>query len=207
MLRLLERRALCSLKIMRNPIRLKNLSARYLPLYSIGIAILIFRPPQPEGLAIGLPLIILGGGLRSWGAGHLVKSAELTTSGPYAHLRHPLYLGTIMVVTGFVIWVGGWLSAVALACVWPWFAFHYFPRKERVESARLAATHGELFLRYRREVPALWPRWRAWRAEYPSGNVEPWALARYSENNELGTLLALFLGVLLFWSRGGASFG
>lgn len=192
---------------MRNPIRLKNLSLRFLPLYLIGLAILIFRSPQSDGLILALPLIGLGAGLRGWGAGHLVKNDELTTTGPYAHLRHPLYLGTLMTATGFAILVGGWLTLIVLAAVWPWFAFHYFPRKERSESARLEASHGERFVRYRREVPALWPRLRGWRSEASVGSSDRWALDRYSENNELGTLLALSLGVLVFWLRSGAGLG
>lgn len=204
---MLDRFALSSLTGMRNPIRLKNLSARFLPLYLIGVAILVFRPPQAEGLVLALPLICGGAALRGWGAGHLVKNARLTTSGPYAHLRHPLYLGTIMAATGFSIWVGGWLTFVALAFVWPWFALDYFPRKERVESARLDSAYGEEFARYRRAVPALWPRVRRWRCDGMAGRPNRWALDRYSENNELGTLLALSLGVLLFWWRGSVTLG
>jgi protein-S-isoprenylcysteine O-methyltransferase Ste14 len=204
---LLDGCALSSVKGMRNPIRLKNLSVRFLPFYCIGAGILFFRPPQPEGLVLALPLIAAGAALRGWGAGHLVKNAELTTSGPYAHLRHPLYLGTIMTATGFAIWVGGWLAMVVLSLAWPWFAFHYFPRKERVESDRLEAAYGEHFLRYQRAVPALWPRLHAWRFDHAIGSRVPWTLDRYSENNELGTLLALSFGVLLFWWRGSMTFG
>ncbi len=192
---------------MRNPIRLKNLNARFLPLYLIGFAILVFRPPRPDAMWVALLLIGLGAVLRGWGAGHLVKNAQLTTSGPYAHLRHPLYLGTILVATGFGVWVGGWLSLGVMGVLWPWFAFHYFPRKERAESARLEAAYGEAFIRYRREVRALWPRLRAWPGGTVSAGRTRWAFERYSDNNELGTLLALSLGVLVFWLRSGAGGG
>ncbi len=99
------------------------------------------------------------------------------------------------------------MTLIVLAAVWPWFAFHYFPRKQRSKSARLGASHGERFVRYRREVPALWPRLRGWRSEASIGSSDRWALDRYSKNNELGTLLALSLGVLVFWLRSGAGFG
>jgi protein-S-isoprenylcysteine O-methyltransferase Ste14 len=190
---------------MRNPIRLKNLNARFLPLYVLGIAILVLQPPRPEGVALALPLIVVGAGLRGWGAGHLVKNDKLTTTGPYAHLRHPLYLGTILVATGFAIWVGGWLTLAVLSVVWPWFAFHYFPRKERSESSRLEAAYGERFVRYRSAVPALWPRLRGWHDEQTTHAHAAWDLGRYEDNNELGTLLALSLGVVVFWLRSGAA--
>ena len=158
---------------------------------------------------MALPPILIGAGLRGWGAGHLVKNHELTTTGPYAHLRHPLYLGTILAASGFGVLVGGWISVAVLALIWPWFALHYFPRKERSESARLESLHGQRFARYRAAVPALRPRLRAWhdaRQPQDEGGGGGWALERYSENNELGTLLAILAGVMLFWlrTRGGS---
>lgn len=199
---------------MRNPIRLKNLRGRFLPYIVVGLVILVLRRPTQAGLALGLPLVLLGAVLRSWGAGHLVKTDALTTEGPYAHLRHPLYLGTLLVATGFAFAVGGVWTLAVLAFVWPWFAFHYFPRKERSESARLAARHGEAFERYRAVVPALLPRLRPYRAEplpaaaasastasASAASAKGWRLERYSENNELGTLLAIVGGVLLLIAR------
>jgi protein-S-isoprenylcysteine O-methyltransferase Ste14 len=191
---------------MRNPIRRKNLNVRFLPFYVLGIAILIVPPPRAAGFVVALPLIVLGGGLRAWGAGHLVKNDQLTTTGPYAYLRHPLYLGTILIATGFGVWAGGWLSLGVLGLLWPWFAFRYFPRKERSESLRLEAAYGDQFVRYRNEVPALWPRLRPWQGEPVIGPQGRWAFARYDDNNELGTLIALLVGVLIFWLRNGGVF-
>lgn len=218
---------------MRNPIRLKNLSLRFLPYYAVGLAILVFYPVRPEGLVLGLPFVVLGAAIRSWGAGHLVKNDELTISGPYAHLRHPLYFGTLAVATGFVLMIGGWLGLALLAIVWPWFAIQYFPRKEKSESARLEAIYGEAFRAYRSAVPALWPRLRPWvpseeilgtpgvadarSAPNEKNSLDApsradaraamrWDLARYSDNNELGTLLALVAGAIVFSLRAAIGF-
>jgi len=202
------RAVLISFPAMRNPIRLKNLKLRFLPLYLIGLAILLLHPPRRDWLLWGLPLIAVGVLVRSWGAGHLVKNHLLTLTGPYAHVRHPLYVGTILIATGFALAIGGWLSLAALAVIWPWFVLHYFPRKEAAESDRLLARYGERFARYRAAVPALWPRVRAWvdpeaeRARSDDrGGAARWALSRYSDNNELGTLLAVCAGLLVFWLR------
>ncbi len=188
---------------MRNPIRLKNLRPRFLPYIVAGFVLLIWREPPLLGYVLGIPPIALGAALRSWGAGHLVKNDALTVSGPYAHLRHPLYLGTLLVATGFGLLVGWPWSALVLALVWPWFAFHYFPRKDRIESARLAALYGAAFERYHAAVPALRPRWTAWRdpAVAPQGAASVWQLDRYSDNNELGTLIAIAAALLLFGLR------
>jgi protein-S-isoprenylcysteine O-methyltransferase Ste14 len=202
---------------MRNPIRRKNLSLRYLPFILLGASLVVWRAPTRTGWLVGLPLILAGTALRSWGAGHLVKNDVLTTTGPYAHLRHPLYLGTLAVATGFAAVIGGAGCLLILAFVWPWFALQYFPRKDRVECARLTALYGERFERYRAAVPALWPRARGWRDEGCArerddsrstaagdpGADTAWRLERYSDNNELGTLLAVVVALaLLVWRTG-----
>ena len=194
---------------MRNPIRLKNLNARFLPLYLIGVMVLVLYTPDVRAFAFAVPFWVVGAVLRGWGAGHLVKNDALTMTGPYAFLRHPLYLGTILIGTGFAIAIGGVLSVVALLALWPWFGWKYFPRKESLESERLVSRYGERFERYRAAVPALWPRWTAWRdtagevASFEGKAVDAarWRLDRYSDNNELGTLIAVCVGALLFGLR------
>ena len=84
--------------------------------------------------------------------------------------------------------------AAYLAVFLAWFLLAYFPRKEHSEAARLEALHGRVFADYRAEVPALIPRLQPWRpavADRLSSDPLRWSLARYSENNELGTLLGL----------------
>jgi hypothetical protein len=87
----------------------------------------------------------------------------------------------------------------------PWFFLAYFPRKERVESARLEARYGEAFAHYRAEVPALLPRLVAWTPPCQAAALgDPgrrWSWDRYSDNNELGTLMALLACVVVFAIR------
>ena len=49
------------------------------------------------GSAIILPALVL----RTAASGHVKKNQEVTTSGPYAYTRNPLYLGSIILVIGF----------------------------------------------------------------------------------------------------------
>ncbi|MDZ7630439.1 MAG: methyltransferase [Gemmatimonadaceae bacterium] len=47
--------------------------------------------------------------MRAWSTGHIVKNQVLTTTGPYAHTRNPLYLGSFLMALGFALaahWVG-----------------------------------------------------------------------------------------------------
>lgn len=189
----------------RSPIRLKNLNPRFLPYYGAGVLVLLVARPSGPFLALGLVLVLGGGALRGWGAGHLVKNDLLAISGPYARMRHPLYAGTMLVGTGFALMPGGWLAAALLALGLPWFFLVYFPRKERSESARLERLYGDAFAIYRENVPALVPLPRPWRPlegfEGVGDAKARWSGQRYLDNNELGTALALLVGLVLFAGR------
>ena len=75
-----------------------------LALCYLGILVLIyFSEPTWVSLGVGLVLIVAGQLLRVWAAGHLVKTKRLTTTGPYAYVKNPLYVGAITIVIGFCI--------------------------------------------------------------------------------------------------------
>ena len=194
---------------MRNPVRLKNLQLRFLPAYAVGASALWLSRPSALGLALGLPLLLAGAALRGWAAGHLVKTDEFCQSGPYAHLRHPLYCGTLLIGVGFSLMLSGVWSVVLLAVLLPWFFLSYFPRKERSESARLERIYGESFSRYHARVPALLPAllssWEGGRRVKAGGlRAQPkpaWRRENFLDNNELGTWLALLAGAALVLLR------
>ena len=75
---------------MRNPIRFKNANLRYLPWYVLGALALLWSRPDAISFVWGSGVVIVGLMLRGWGAGHLVKNASLTVTGPYQYIRHPL---------------------------------------------------------------------------------------------------------------------
>ena len=79
------------------------------------LAPLLFISARPTlaSLAAGAFVAIIGLAIRAWASGHLRKNQELTTSGPYAHTRNPLYLGTFLLGTGVAIG-GGTLWFIAL---------------------------------------------------------------------------------------------
>jgi protein-S-isoprenylcysteine O-methyltransferase Ste14 len=123
-------------------------------------AVFYFWRARPTWLALLLGGIIAGLGvwLRALASGHVRKNRELTRSGPYAYVRNPLYLGSIIIGAGFAaaardVWV-----AVGLAVL---FVLIYLP-VIRSEEAFLQATFVE-FDDYRRSVPQLLPRRLSWR--------------------------------------------
>ena len=71
--------------------------------FVFAIVVIWIATPTWESLAWGLPLAALGEALRFWAAGHLEKSREVTRSGPYRWLRHPLYVGSSIMGAGLAV--------------------------------------------------------------------------------------------------------
>jgi hypothetical protein len=188
----------------RHPFRRKNLRARLLPLYVGVLAALALARPTAPGLLVGGVLLAAGLGLRAWGAGHLWKTRELVASGPYAHLRHPLYAGALLMGTGFAVAAGPRALAGLVLAGLPLFFGYYLPYKERVEGARLERRFGTAAVAYRAAVPALLPSFPAWRPPARLGvrSDGAWSALRYRDNHELGTLCAALLGFALLVARG-----
>ena len=106
--------------------------------------------PTPRSLQLGLPIALLGQVLRIWAAGHLEKSREVTSSGPYRFTRHPLYLGSSLMGRGShwrpttgrsAVLIAGYLASTL------WLAI-------RTEEAYLRATFGDAYDRYAVGDPA-----------------------------------------------------
>ena len=67
-----------------------------------AVALALVRPSWPSWW-IGLALAAAGELLRVWAAGHIEKGREITRSGPYRFVRHPLYAGSTMIGAGFAL--------------------------------------------------------------------------------------------------------
>jgi protein-S-isoprenylcysteine O-methyltransferase Ste14 len=109
--------------------------------------------PHPAAMAWSLVLVLPGLWLRGYAAGYVKKNRELTMTGPYAHTRNPLYLGSMLIAAGFAVALLSWPVALLLACG---FAVIYVPVIAS-EERFLRATFPE-FEAYCRRVPRLIPR-------------------------------------------------
>jgi protein-S-isoprenylcysteine O-methyltransferase Ste14 len=145
--------------------------------------------PSAVSLVIGLPISLLGLLLRAWAAGHLAKDQDLAVSGPYAYLRNPLYVGTLIVAIGVVLAARNMWLAVLFASV---FALVYLPAVELEEQhlREIFSSYRQYATKVNRFVPG-----RRYRA---SG--KRFSAALYSRNEEykaaFGWLIAL---VWLLW--------
>ncbi len=176
----------------RHPFRREKLRPRVLAAYLAAFAVIVAARPTAAGVLVGSLLLGAGTALRVWATGHLHKNQELTISGPYAHLRHPLYAGALLIGIGVAIAAGPGVAIVALPLGLGFFFAYYLPYKERIESTRLETLYGDAYRRYRDGVRSLVPRLRPWRDTDPRVR---WRLARVVANNEHSVLAWSLLGI------------
>jgi protein-S-isoprenylcysteine O-methyltransferase Ste14 len=139
--------------------------------------------PTTASILVGAIVALPGEGLRLWAAGHLDKGREITRSGPYRFVRHPLYLGSSILGAGFIIassnwWVaalvGGYLTLALVAAI-------------------------------RSEEAALEARFPGGYSDYRAGRAAPverrFSLARVIANREHRAVLGFIAGFLLLVLR------
>ena len=123
--------------------------------FAVAALFLVFARPGARSLLASLPFVLAGLALRGYAAGYVKKNAELTRSGPYAHTRNPLYLGSMLIAFGFAVAAARLSLLILLATL---FAVIYVPTI-RSEESFLRSTFPE-FGEYSRRVPRLLPRLR-----------------------------------------------
>lgn len=85
--------------------------------FVVGGACFWLADPTWRTLAIGSLIAVPGESLRLWAAGHIEKGREITRSGPYQFVRHPLYLGSSIMAVGFAV-AAGRLEVVAMVAAY-----------------------------------------------------------------------------------------
>src|SRR6476646_2986760 len=150
-----------------------------------------FARPTWISLGAGFAVAAVGVLVRALASGHIPKNAALATTGPYAHTRNPLYLGSIIIAIGFVIAARNlWIGVAALAM----FAFIYLP-VITAEEKYLRSAFPE-FDRYASEVPRFLPRFTPYRdgraADEEAGGFSSALYLRHREYNAaVGSVLML----------------
>lgn len=102
---------------------------------------------------IGSAIAGLGILVRMWASGYVMKNKVLSTTGPYAYVRHPLYVGNILLLAGFSIASGLWWSYLLMAALL-WF---YYPPTISYEDNKLHGLFGEEWENWSKDVKALIP--------------------------------------------------
>jgi Phospholipid methyltransferase len=108
--------------------------------------VLWLAEPTGRSLLSGGGVAAIGEALRIWAAGHLNKSREVTSSGPYRWLAHPLYMGSSILGVGLAIAAANWIVTVLIAC----YLLTTMMAAIRSEEAFLRGKFGDRYDRYRR---------------------------------------------------------
>jgi protein-S-isoprenylcysteine O-methyltransferase Ste14 len=134
---------------------------------SLGLAIVVANVAATRTSELEVPgvaVMALGLAVRIWAVAALGRSFRTTvevdpgqavvTSGPYRWIRHPSYTGLLLIVAGYGLALGGWLSFAA-CLVLPLPAILH---RIRIEEAELDRVLGDAYGNYRATTARLVPR-------------------------------------------------
>lgn len=131
-----------------------------------------------------------GIGVRLWASGFIVKNEQLATNGPYAFVRHPLYVGNILILFAFAagsaLW---WASLIVIAFLW-----FYYPKAIEYEDRKLRSIFPGTWQEFANQTPALMPRLSGHKRNFGG----KWSF-RKSLTANLEPVIAVFLLACFFY--------
>jgi protein-S-isoprenylcysteine O-methyltransferase Ste14 len=164
------------------------------PLGFIFAAVYVWlaRPTRNSLIAGGLALLP-GLVLRGLASGHVQKDKQLTTSGPYAYTRNPLYLGSLLLAAGFAIAARSWWIVGTMLAM---FAAIYVPVIAGEERYLRQTFPG--YDDYARHVPRLLPRLTPYGAERSAySSARYWKHREYEASIGCAAILAILIVKLM----------
>ena len=193
--------AICESNVTFNQFLFRNRS--YIPIPFL-IVMIAFAEPTAYSMIIGFAIAATGEFLRAWGVFHAgsetrvtgeVGASRLVTSGPFAHVRNPLYVGNILIYVGIGIMsmaLFPYLQIVALI----WFVFQY-TLIVLEEEQFLRQKFGSEYEAYQSAVPRFLFRPTS---RYDSGNTNmDWEAGWRSETRTLQAFALVTALLLLLW--------
>ena len=157
------------------------------------VFVLLARPTRTSLIAGGLGLLP-GLLLRGLASGHVQKDKQLTTSGPYAYTRNPLYLGSLVLAAGFAIAARSWWIVAIMLLM---FAVIYIPVIAG-EERYLRRTFPD-YDDYARHVPRLLPRLTPYGNQQSAYSPERyWKHREYEASIGCAVVLAILVAKLVW---------
>lgn len=148
------------------------------------------EPQHQLPLYIGTGIAAVGALIRLWASGHVMKNKELATNGPYAFVRHPLYVGNILLLLGFSLASSLWWSYLLMAAL----LFFYYPPTIAYEDAKLHNFFGESWEQWSKTTHALIPTWPKRSAE--SEQSSSWSFKKSLIQNGEPIIVLYLIGCL-----------
>lgn len=178
-------------------LRYDEIARQVIGLLLLGVCAWFATAGESRILA-GLLLALVGQTWRIYAAGVIHKNRHLATSGAYALVRHPLYLGNILILGGFTLACAN-LVVVAVVVA---FLLFYYPAAIRYEDAKLEKIFAQEWRDWSRDIPALFPVSLRWRANTDSEWNARQSLLR---NGELAISIYLLVCALVLAYRAGVA--
>jgi hypothetical protein len=147
--------------------------------FIFAVVYLWLARPTRFSLIAGALVLVPGLVLRGLASGHVQKDRQLTTSGPYAYTRNPLYLGSLMLAAGFAIAARSWWIVTIMLLM---FIVIYVPVIAG-EERYLRQTFSD-YDDYARHVPRMWPRMSPY-----GGLPSAYSSARYWKHREYQAII------------------
>lgn len=160
--------------------------------FVFAVVFLWLARPNWRTMLTSLVLVLPGLWLRGYASGYVKKNAELATTGPYAHTRNPLYLGSMLIAFGFAAAAASWVILAVLAGL---FAAIYIPTILGEEA--YLREHFAAFDAYAGAVPRLLPRLTPAQSDGASGGFSLALYRKHREYNALMGVCAIYLALAL----------
>jgi protein-S-isoprenylcysteine O-methyltransferase Ste14 len=154
--------------------------------FVFGAIVLALARPTPRSLGVGLGIAAVGEAIRIWAAGHLNKGREVTSSGPYHWVGHPLYVGSSVMGAGLAIACASVTAATVIAA----YLVTTLAAAIKSEETFLRRTFGEQYELYRESQ-------RARRLMSPVAARRRFSLALAIANREHRAVTGFVIAILL----------
>lgn len=168
----------------------------------------VFAQPTTQTMLAGGVVALIGELMRFWGvayAGSLTRvtggvgAPEVVVSGPFAHLRNPLYVGNILMYTG-IGFMSNALFPWLLVIVVIYFVFQY-EQIVALEEEFLQKEFGADFGEFKKNVPRFIPRLTPYEHPAQDRQLPNWKEALRSEIRTLQAFGLVLLVLLVLWNR------
>jgi len=161
--------------------------------FIFAVVYVLLAQPTRNSLIAGTLMLLPGLVLRGLASGHVQKDKQLTTSGPYAYSRNPLYLGSLIMASGFAIAARNWWIVAIMLVM---FAVIYVPVIAG-EERYLRRTFPE-YDDYARLVPRMLPRFTPYGSQQSSySSARYWKHLEYEASIGCAVVLAVLVAKLI----------
>ena len=149
----------------------------------------VLSQPTLYFFIVGCLFVLDGLLIRLYASGFVYKNKELSTSGPYAYVRHPLYTGNILILIGISL-ASGCISAFVISIIFFWF---YYTAAIEYEDRKLKSLFPDSWDSWSQQTPALVPKFKFNRL-----NLAEWSWEKSLKKNYEPVIFAFVLLWLIF---------